>query len=74
MRGAEFRACHRGHRLSGKPETKADDDVLSHINYCKAKARVYDQQGEHEAAAEIRAMAEEYRAEAERRGLPLADE
>lgn len=58
----------------GKPETKEDDDVLQHINYYKAKARGYDEQGEHEAAAEIRAMAAEYQAEAERRGLLLADE
>ncbi|TCJ88129.1 hypothetical protein DFR71_6671 [Nocardia alba] len=35
---------------------------------------MYDQQGEHEVAAKVRAKAEEYRAEAERRGLLLAGE
>ncbi|WP_067460271.1 hypothetical protein [Nocardia alba] len=59
---------------TGRPETKEDDDVLQHISFYKARARMYDQQGEHEVAAKVRAKAEEYRAEAERRGLLLAGE
>ncbi|WP_156910494.1 hypothetical protein [Nocardia mangyaensis] len=59
---------------SGKPDTKEDDDVLQHIPYFESKEAEFNREGDPEAAAQCREAAEEYRAEAKRRGLIPADE